>query len=165
MKKQLVTFSIIFLFIFVTAAAENEAQIAESIIDITNNLEWSANGPQNGEKIILGVVGESAVTGELEKLAASASVEIRIKAFTDDMSDCHIVYTPTTDLKNLAKVLKQAAKAKLVTISSAKDFARYGVMINLMPNGGKLDFEINKMVLDDAGVKLDSKILKKATII
>lgn len=165
MKKHLVIIFSVFMFIFITAVSANEAKIAESIIDITNNLEWSSNGPQAGQKIILGVVGDSPVNAELERLASAHPIEIRIKAFTDDMSDCHVVYTSTTDLKDLAKVLKQAAKAKLVTISSAKDFARYGVMINLMENGAKLNYEVNKMVLDDAGVTLDSKILKNATII
>ena len=61
--------------------------------------------------------------------------------------------------------MKQASKAKLVTISSAKDFAKYGVMINFVDEGSKVKVQINKMVLDEAGVKLGSKIMKDAIII
>ena len=159
---------VILLAISLPVAADEAGDLSEFIIKVANNIDWSDNGPKRTDPLIIGVVGESPIMEKLKELAANNSemkIEIKSKTFTDDLTDCNLVYTATEELSLLAKVLKQANRSKIITLSSAKDFARYGVMINFVLEDSKLKCEVNKMVLDEAGVKLDSKILKKAIII
>ena len=63
----------------------------------------------------------------------------------------------------LPEFLKGVGAGKILTVSTGKDFARYGVMVNLSKDGSNFKYEINTMVVDGAGLKIDDSILKSAT--
>lgn len=163
--------SVFFVFMFMTTVFSQTSEadasdIANKIVDLAKSTKWPAGaGPVNGAPVKICLVGDTPVKGELEKLATTTSVAIEITTATDNLSAYHIVYNPSSELSSLAAVLKQVGSAKTLTVSSAKDFARYGVMVNLLKETGKseITYEINTMVLDGAGIKLDPNIIKKAT--
>jgi len=170
MKKvyQLAAIILVFFALSIQVQASDAAVIADKIVKISTDIKWTKKIDKTVDQIVIGVVGDAAVAAQLEKLAANddkKSFKVVSKDFSDDLSDCNLIYTSTQELSELAKVLKQAGRAKLVTISNAKDFARYGVMINFIEQDSKLKLEVNKMVLDEAGIELSNKILKDAIII
>ena len=170
MKKNtlILIFVLLLLFtssVFSQASEADSKAIAQSILDLVTKATWpKGSGPADGPVKIC-VVGDSPVKGSLDALAASTSkpVEIIQASVTDDLSSFHVAYNPSSELGSLAKILKGVGAAKVLTVSSAKDFARYGVMVNLAKDGGKFKYEVNTMVLDGSGIKIDDGILKKAT--
>ena len=49
-----------------------------------------------------------------------------------------------------------------VTITESKGFARYGVMVEMITEGDKLEYVINKMSAKEVGIVISSKIIDKA---
>ncbi|HKK20444.1 MAG TPA: YfiR family protein [candidate division Zixibacteria bacterium] len=145
---------------------------AQFIIDLVDNMEWTTGKKlPDTETVTICVVENAPIVAKLKELAAkhdgNRKFDIKVVDLTDDLGSCHIVYLPTDDLGKLAKVLKKVADKKVVTVSDAQDFARYGVMINFIDDAGsgKLKYEVNKMVLDMTGIKLSQDLLKEAVII
>lgn len=163
MKKLFLT-SLIIIILSFSAYGQSDSDKASLILKFIDNLEWSKNGPNGNDSIIVGIVGETSLLAMLENKIASKKekISLRSKSYTDDLSECHVIFTPAKELKDLAKILKKLNKTNIVSISNAKDFARYGIMINLIEDGSKIKYEVNQMVLESIGVKLSSKIMKKA---
>lgn len=168
MKRTMLTSLILLLFLsstYAQVAASDAKAVAQSIVDLVSTTTWpSGAGPGEGAVKVC-IVGDSPVKASLEELASSSSksLEISQAALGDDLSAYHVVYNPSGEIASLAKVLKGVGGAKVLTVSTGKDFARYGVMVNLSKDGSKFKYEINTMVVDGAGLKIDDKILSSAT--
>lgn len=150
-----------------TVQADNTAK-AKFIFDLFDDVEWPA-GSGNDNNIY--VIGESPLTGELEKLASSNSTDSRkfsVKkiAVDDDFTGCRILLIASSDLGDLAKVLKKVKGTSILTVSDIDGFARYGVMINVLEKSekskGEVGLVINKMTAREAGIKIDEGLIKKA---
>lgn len=138
---------------------------AEYIVELVNNIEWSSrNAPEAGSPVKVGIVGATDLASELQTVAQSSATPIEVSelALTDEYSGYQVLFTGSTDLKELAKFLKKVGNVSACTVSNAKDFARYGVMVNISEDGNSFKYEVNTMVLDGAGLKLKDTILKKA---
>ena len=167
--KKLFILSIAFVLCFSTGFSQitsADAQAAaESIVELISKTTWpGASSPGEGAVKIC-VIGDTPVKGALEGLTADAKrpFEVTQVALGDDLSGYHLAFNPSGEISSLAKVLKAVGGGKVLTVSAGKDFARYGVMVNLNKDGGSIKFEINTMVLDGSGIKIDDSILKKAT--
>ncbi|UCD62683.1 MAG: YfiR family protein [Candidatus Zixiibacteriota bacterium] len=146
---------------------------AEFIVDLLENVEWTeSNAAAGAGQVSIYVVGDCPVNEKLRELAAAESkdgksVEVTVVSSADEIEDADIVFVATGDLDVLAKVLKKIKGKSVLTVADAKDFARYGVMINFFEEEGssEVKYEVNTLVLDSVGVKLSSKLMKKASLI
>ena len=114
----------------------------------------------------IGIINDNQLTQKLNEEGATSSKKYEATALTasDDLTGFHIVFTSSQELKHLAGFLKQVGSKSICTVSNAKDFARYGIMVNFFVPDGKSDinYEVNQMVMDGAGIKLTSGFAKKA---
>lgn len=176
MKKSLVILSGLLITVGGLAQADTDKDIArkaEFIIGLIDNVEWSDSGkPADENEIIIYVVGDSPVTSRLEELAEKKSAQsqaVRVESVSvdDNLSASHILYLASDDVSILAKVLKKLDGSKTLTVADARDFARYGAMIAFVSKETDSDFryEINRLVVESAGIKLSSSLLDKAELI
>ncbi|UCC45169.1 MAG: YfiR family protein [Candidatus Zixiibacteriota bacterium] len=176
MRKTLLVVAVMLLSLGAYADDNSEKTVAfkaEFIVHLLDNVEWSkAEQHEDTDNITIYVVGECPVNGKLEEYASKESkdgktIEVKVVSSADSISEADIVFVASDDLGTLAKVLKKVKGTHALTVSDAKDFARYGVMINFLQEEGsdKVKLEVNKIVLDNAGAKLNSKILEKAVLI
>lgn len=148
---------------------------ADFIIKLIDYVTWpDGAGSDKAGAVVIAVVGESPLTPRLEELAKnrtkdSKKVTIKTISITDTLANCQILFMPTKDKKDLAKILKGVKDAPVFTVSDADYFARHGVMINFFEEkvGGenKIKFEVNRTTIKMAGLKLSSRLLKLAKII
>lgn len=153
--------------LFVSADDSDPRKKAEFLINLIENIEWSDSGTGKIRPISVAVVGSSPVRDELLQLTKNNNklkINVEEVSLSQELSNYHVVYTPTDDLGQLAQLLKKVGNSKVCTVSSSKDFARYGIMVNLFQENGKskIKYELNKMVLDGAGLKLKSNFVKDA---
>ena len=155
---------------------DNEEDIAfkaNFILNLLDKIEWPADTQATDTNpLIISILGQSPITSKIEELAAEKFVRgkkivIKTVAIRDDISDSKILFFPTKNLKELARILNKVEGTRVVTVSDCDEFARYGVMFNFYKEEDQkqVKFELNKMVLDFAGLKVDPDIYKKARII
>lgn len=152
-----------------TAAGQDAKLIDEKasfLIGLVDHVTWSSGGPGANDTVRMFIVGESPVAAKVKEKEKAGTHPIRVTAVTtnDELSGAHIVFVASDKIPELAKVLKKTNGTKAVTVADAKDFARFGVMLNLAGDtaNSALKLEVNKMVMDMEGVKLDDKLLKDA---
>ncbi|PWB72985.1 hypothetical protein C3F09_05830 [candidate division GN15 bacterium] len=157
--------------LFGAALAEDDTYKADFIVKLFDYVQWPAGfGPDSNGSATIGVVGESPMVAALTtaaKNAGSRKIAVKVVSPTDPLTDCAILYLPTTDKTELAKVLKKLGTAPIVTVSDCSGFAGFGVMVNFYKEDetGKTRFEINNLAAGDAKLKISSQLLKLARII
>jgi hypothetical protein len=169
MRLFLSTLVILILTTCLLVSADDSApkEKAEFLIKLVENIEWSDSGTGKTRPVQVAIVGSSPVTDELVRLSKEKNkvkVDVEEVSLSQELSSYHLVFTPTDDLGQLAKLLKKVGNSKIFTVSSSKDFARYGIMVNLFQEKGKskIKYELNKMVIDGAGLKLKNNFERKA---
>lgn len=171
-----IIFSVLLLLLSTTTFGQgNPKEIsakADFIVGLSDNAEWtSGGGPSAGGPVVIYVVGETPLLPKMKEFASERSgsgtkYEVKQVAVTDNLADCHILYIASSELAMLAKVLKKVDGTSTLTISDTKDFARYGVMINFTDDEkDPAKVEVNKLVLDGAGIKLKDELKKKVATI
>jgi len=163
------------LLVFITPAfgqqtSEEAALKAAFIIDLLGQVEWPADTVAN-QITVISVVGQSPLTGELQKLAqqktaAGRKIEVHVVSAKDNFTRSKIVVIATQELTELAAVLKALKGLPVLTVSDGDGFAGFGVMVDFLKKApddkSKLSFAVNKMVLKEAGLKISENLIKQA---
>lgn len=149
----------------------NASSEAEFILNLFNKVEWPES-TTDSSPFVISVVGNSPLVEQLSTLAADKkfdghSVEVQSVGIGDDLTKSRIVFITSSELSDLAKVLRRVDGKKILTVSHNENFARYGVMINFVQEEGKseLTYELNRLSLKMAGLKADPELVKNARLI
>lgn len=141
------------------------------IYNFVNFVTWPEDtGSDKEAPFIIGIAGDDAVQGFLEKVVADETVKGRkivvryIDAFTLPL-DCRILFISKTIRKDALQILKAAAGRKILTVGDFKGFIQAGGIINFSHAQGRIQIEINKTGADLAGLAISSKLLKLAQIV
>jgi len=141
------------------------------IYNFVNFVKWPEDtGYDHESPFIIGIAGDDAVQGFLEKVVADETVKGRkivvrhIDAFTLPL-DCRILFISKTIRKDVLQILKDAAGRKMLTVGDFKGFIQAGGIINFFHAQGRIHIEINKTGADLAGLAISSKLLKLVQIV
>ncbi len=148
--------------------AQSEKLHTVFIYNFTKHIEWPEKY-RNGD-FIIGVLGNSPITGELEALAATRKVggqNMRIENYKnpDDIRQCHILYIPESQSGDIAAVLEVLKNKSTLIVTDKKGMARSGAAINFVVEGSKQKFELNKSNATKYGLKVSSDLERLAVIV
>ncbi len=165
---------ILFIFCpcFKTAAqpvAENEYRLkAAFIYNFAKYVTWP-DSPRNGERFIIGILGENPFERELNiiqgKMVNGSTIEIRQYDSIEEVRGCRILFIASSERKNIAAITNILKRYGILTVSDTTGYAHMGVMINLYVAENRLRFEINKGAAESAGLKISSHLLRLGKII
>ena len=74
--------------------------------------------------------------------------------------NCHILFVAGSETPRLPGILGALGKAAVLTVSDLADFAVAGGMIQFYLRSGKIRFEINQQAAEEAGLKIDARLLQ-----
>ena len=74
--------------------------------------------------------------------------------------NCHILFVAGSETPRLPGILGALGKAPVLTVSDLEDFAAAGGMIQFYVRDEKIRFEINQQAAEDAGLKIDARLLQ-----
>lgn len=119
--------------------------------------EWSAT-------VCFAVVGDGAVADALKETVRSRQlcgheVEVRDLASVIGAADCVVAYVQNSLVRDL---LASTASTSTLTIGHADDFVEKGGMIQLIREGQRLRFSVNRTAISDRGLTMSSKVLRLA---
>ena len=80
----------------------------------------------------------------------------------DQAAECQLLFIPDTEEARFAAVLRWVENQAVVTVSDAEIFTRQGGAIALVRSEGRLQFDINVDVLNRAGLKPHSQMMRLA---
>ncbi|MES2732946.1 MAG: YfiR family protein [Bacteroidota bacterium] len=157
------------LFMSCTTQAQSQDYRFHSIFmfNFTKYIQWPEDS-KTGD-FVIGIIGNSAITIELEKLANSKTVgtqKIVIKKIKSagEAEKCQIVFIPQNESKDF-EALQQSLKNKPVLIITEKDgLVKKGSAINFVLQEGKMRFEMNLSATQSAGLKVSSQLTSLAIL-
>lgn len=149
-------------------ALKDAQQKAVFVRNILSFVEWPAESAVDREKPFqLCVEGDAllafALSQELRGLTLhERKAAVRVTASEKDWKGCQIVLFGNLAEKKVPRLLAIASDAKVLTIGQTQGFLEAGGAIQLAPENGGFRFEVNLEAARNAGVKLDSRLLRLA---
>lgn len=84
----------------------------------------------------------------------------------DEAAGCHLVFISASEpprLREMLILLRKTTTALIISdVSDISQFCRWGGMIGLVMEGGKVRFTLNSNAIVQAGLKIDSKLKRIA---
>ena len=140
----------------ITNAQESKFQ-AIFLYKFIENVSW----PDARKTIVVGVVGETAVQAEFEKMLKSrGNTNLTVRKITSaDASSCDVVYIPESQSPGFSALLEKLTGKSILIVTEAADLAKKGAGISFLKDGSKLSFAINKLSLDARSLKVSVTLL------
>jgi len=92
-------------------------------------------------------------------------VAIRRISKPQDATGCRILFISSTEESRLKDILTVLDEQGALTVSDMPDFARRGGMIQFVPEGDRIRFEINLTSAESSKLVLSSELLKVASTV
>lgn len=169
MKKANLGFLTFFLslFLFMNLQAQTPDYRFHSVFiyNFTKYIQWPAEN-QSGD-FIIGVLGNSPISGELEKMATNRTVgmqKIVIQRFksASEVNNCHILFVPNTNTNDFASIQEKLKGKHTLVITEKTGMAHKGSGINFVQQDNKWKFELNEVATQNAGLKVSKELSKLA---
>jgi len=128
--------------------------------------------PDPSAPMVIAVIGADPFGERLEATIGAETVRgraikiVRASTFSELSETPAILVLGPMDRVEASRALGAASKAPVLTVSSARGFARGGGMIEFrITPDGRVAFDINVQAASAAGLKMSSQLLKLARIV
>ena len=141
---------------------------AAFLLNFAKFVEWPPEAFAKADSpIVLGILGENPFGNILEQTIQGKKVnshELKVTKLPSSAgaTNCHILFIGASDNARLPEILKGLGKANVLTVGETDGFTDSGGMINFVPKGNKIRFQINEGAARSAGLKISSKLLSLA---
>ncbi len=78
------------------------------------------------------------------------------------LKDCHLLFISSSEKANFKKIIKKLSGEKILTFADSNGFLEAGGMIKFINIEDNVRWEINKIEIDNAGIRLNSQIFQCA---
>jgi len=131
----------------------------------TQNITWPDG--ENEEDFKIGIVGESAIVGPLQKMASLKKVNnklIKVITFSsvEEIQDCNILFLPAEQSANFSKALNTIGDRSILLVTEKGGLGAKGSSINFVLKNSRLMFEINNEALNKANLVVASQLKRFA---
>lgn len=147
----------------------NHALYGYFFYTIAKNIEWPTDY-KTGD-FIIGVIGETPVTGHLKTMASKKDISgrpIKIAEYTSvsQIGKCNILFLPADRSDDIEDIIGKLDGMSTLIVSEKNGMAMRGSCINFVTtSAGKLAFELNKAAVDKANLKVASELTRFAIML
>lgn len=132
------------------------------VYNFTKYIEWP-NITNN--EFVISVLDNKELSSELKTIAEKKKIGVNkliIKDITqiEEIGNCQIVYIPSRRLNDLPKCLTKSQNQNVLIITEIDNGCQKGAGINILSDGGKLNFEIKKNNITSKGLTLSSYLVE-----
>ncbi|MBL4652036.1 MAG: YfiR family protein [Flavobacteriales bacterium] len=177
--KKLIVISILFVGMLTSAVTSYKSAVKQNfdtnakmkavfVYNFTRYIEWPDEYKQGN--FIIGLLGETSITDELNKVAATKKAvnqTIEIKKFSSlsDVSECHILYVSSKNSGDLASALQKTKGRSTLVITEQEGLAAKGAGISFKIVANRQKFEINKGSIEKRKMTVGSALLSLAIVV
>jgi hypothetical protein len=164
--KKLMFVTLIMFFVLKATAQVNYKIHSLFMYKFTQYIEW----PSNSGDFVIGVVGNSPITSELEAIAATKKVDTRnivVKKMSasSDFSGCQMVFISEGQSSNITTIATKLQGKPVLLVSESPGAAKKGSGINFVIVDDKMKFELNKGAVEKQGLKVSGDLTKLAIVV
>ena len=146
----------------------NSKMKAIFIMNFTKLLEWPPSYRKN--TFIIGVVGNSPIYKELEKMSATKKVAnqtLKVVKYDNisNISDCHIVYLSQNKSETLHSLTKKISSKSTLIITEKEGLIDKGAGINFIVRNNRQKFELHKKNIEKHQLKINSTLEALALVV
>lgn len=146
----------------------NAKMKAVFLYNFTRYIEWPEEYKQGN--FVIGLLGETAITEELTKVAATKKAvnqTIEIKKFNSikDVSECHMLYVSSGNSGDLASAIQKTKGRSTLVITEQEGYAAQGAGISFKVVENRQKFEINKANIQNRKMIVGSALLSLAIVV
>jgi hypothetical protein len=110
----------------------------------------------------IGLVLKSTLAG---KILNGTPVAVRRIAKPQDAASCRVLFIEDTEESRLKEILAALDRVSVLTVSDISNFSERGGMIEFVMEGDRVRFAINRATAENAGLILESDLLKVAAAV
>lgn len=137
----------------------NERHQAMYLVNLVRNIDW------DHEKVMIGVVGESQVTTELETLTKKNSkIEVRTLEDLSTVKECQIVYLPDANNSNFFLTQNEIGNSPVILVVDKKELVSRGAEMGFYTEGGKLKIVMNPSAIEETGIKVSQALMERSAL-
>jgi hypothetical protein len=148
-----------------SVAQQDEGAVkAAFIYNFVNFIEWP--GIVKGSiRTTVCVVGDSHdVIGYLSEISKKAPIDVITKSRDSRLTDCQILYIGEMDRVDIEYLIEKSRASPILTVSSAKEFAKRKGIIGFTNEAGQVKLEVNITAAKEAKLVVDSELLELVKI-
>lgn len=113
------------------------------------------------------IIGDTPLPGVLQGMAANKRIKTRPVAVktVDEVAQldcCQVLFIASSERYRLQRLLAEAHKRGVITISDMRDFTKLGGMVSLVTINNKIGYDLNLTAARSASVSFSSQLLKLA---
>lgn len=159
--KNFLLLSSFFLLLSANVMGQNEKLKANYIYNIIKYVNWPESY-KTGD-FIIGVLGNSPVTAELKKIAATKKVfaqSISVVVFnsTNEITKCNVLFITGPFSSLIKETLANVGSNSTLIIGESPGLATSGAGINFITKDDALGFELNEVAIKRRNLQVDSKL-------
>ncbi|MCX7008389.1 MAG: YfiR family protein [Kiritimatiellaeota bacterium] len=144
---------------------------AAFLLNFMQFVEWPASATTNAEApLLIGVLGEDPFGATLEGTIKGETIHgrpltIKRKRQVAELKDCHLIFVCHSEKNQLKEITSALRGCSALTVSDIEQFCRYGGMIGLFNERGRIRFEINQEAAEQSNLKISSKLLRLGRLV
>jgi hypothetical protein len=128
-------------------------------------IQWPATAER---PFVLGILGTSPFSNQLEAACKGRAIQSRPVhlVYLEDprAAECDLVFICASETARLPKILAHYKGKPVFLMGDSPDFARRGVMLNLLVDGGTITLEVNLKATRAAGLEISAAFLALAKL-
>jgi hypothetical protein len=128
---------------------------------------WPAQSFRSAEEpVLIGTLLEDDVAAELSRLVRERTVQgrrLQVVMVKDEREPAvHVMYVPKLESGKAGRVLEAARQRPILVVTDLPDGLDRGGVINFVPAGGRIQFEVSLEAAGRAGLEISSRLLAVA---
>lgn len=147
-------------------AAKNYVYYPVFIYNFCKYIQW----PNQGDEIVIGVLGNSPIIPQLQRMANAKStptMRFVIRKFNaeEEVADCHVLFLPNSFEPDIELLYKQVENKSILFITENEKYIRKYSSINFIIVKGKPLFQMNRRQMAKSRLKVSQKLVSLAIVI
>ena len=157
LRRTTVVFCLLMVLVPKASIAQDEKFQAIFLYKFIENINW----PDSRKNLVVGIVGETPVQDELEKILQSRNNStISVKKITPaEAPGCDIVFLPEKQNSSLPSIVEDTNRKSILIVTETAGLTKKGACISFLREKNKFGFAINKSTLDLRSLRVSTSLL------
>lgn len=145
-------------------SAQDAKFYALFVTKFTEYVKWP--DVPSGQKIVIGVFGDSQIEKELTNIAVlKGDIEVIQVNSAVEALRCHLLFMPEKKESEFENIKKAIGNRSILLVTEEDGYAERGAGISFFLEGSKLRFKLNKMIIEEKNIKVSNSLIAMATVI